>query len=89
MIELFLNDLLVNCNCENNTQYAKNKRREWKILRMALKTKSVTPISDRPFFLLLTVQRYLKKLNFANNSEKFPEGFLWEVNIDEKRGKKE
>jgi hypothetical protein len=58
MIQLFLNDLLVNCNCENNTQYVKNKRKEWKILRVALKTKSVTPISDRLLFLLLMVQRY-------------------------------
>jgi hypothetical protein len=56
-IQLFLNDLLVNCNCENNTQYVENKRKEWIFLRQALKTKSVTPISDRQIFLLLTLQR--------------------------------
>jgi hypothetical protein len=57
MIQLFLNDLLVNCDCVKSENYVENKRKEWKILRMALKTKSVTPISDRQFFLLLTVQR--------------------------------
>jgi hypothetical protein len=55
MIEFFLNDLLVNCNCGNNTPYVENKRKEWKILRVPLKTKSVTPISDRQIFVLLTV----------------------------------
>jgi hypothetical protein len=58
MIEFFLNDLLVNCDCGNNTQYVENKRKEWIFLKEAFKTKSVTPISDRPFFLLLAVQRY-------------------------------
>jgi hypothetical protein len=57
MIEIFLNDLLVNSICEKDTPYVENKRREWKILRQALKTKSVTPISDRQIFLLLTIQR--------------------------------
>jgi hypothetical protein len=57
MIQLFLNDLLVNCDYGNNTPYVKNKRKEWIFLRQALKTKSVTPISDRQFFLLLTIQR--------------------------------
>jgi hypothetical protein len=56
-IQLFLNDLLVNCDCGNNTQYVENKRKEWIFLRKALKTKSVTPISDRQFFVLLTIQR--------------------------------
>jgi hypothetical protein len=58
MMQIFLNDLLGNCECGNNTQYVENKRKEWKILRQALKTKSVTPISDRQIFLLLTIQRY-------------------------------
>jgi hypothetical protein len=57
MIQLFLNDLLMNCDCGNNTPYAENKRKEWIFLRQALKTKSVTPISDRQIFLLLMVQR--------------------------------
>jgi hypothetical protein len=57
MIQLFLNDLLVNCGYVKSKSYVENKQKEWKILRMALKTKSVTPISDRQFFLLLTVQR--------------------------------
>jgi hypothetical protein len=57
MIQLFLNDLLVNCECGNNTQYVENKRKEWNFLKEALKTQSVTPISDRQFFRLLTVQR--------------------------------
>jgi hypothetical protein len=57
MIQLFFNDLLVNCDCGNNTQYVENKRKEWIFLKEALKTKSVTPISDRQFFLLLMVQR--------------------------------
>jgi hypothetical protein len=46
MIEIFLNDLLVNCNCEKNEKYVKNKRKEWNLLRMASKQKSVTYISD-------------------------------------------
>jgi hypothetical protein len=57
MIEFFLNDLLVNCDCVKSKNYVENKRKEWIFLKRALKTKSVTPISDRPFFLLLTVQR--------------------------------
>jgi hypothetical protein len=57
MIQLFLNDLLVNCDCGKDTPYVENKRKEWNFLRIALKTKSVTPISDRQIFLLLTVQR--------------------------------
>jgi hypothetical protein len=47
MIQIFLNDLLVNCDCGNNTQYIENKQKEWIFLKQALKTKSVTPISDR------------------------------------------
>jgi hypothetical protein len=58
MIEIFLNDLLVNSVCGKDRQYVENKRKEWIFLRQALKTKSVTPISDRRFFLLLTIQRY-------------------------------
>ncbi|GHT41863.1 hypothetical protein FACS189437_09300 [Bacteroidia bacterium] len=57
MMELFLNDLLVNCNCVKSKNYVENKRKEWIFLRQALKTKSVTPISDRQIFLLLTAQR--------------------------------
>jgi hypothetical protein len=58
MIEFFLNDLLVNCDCVKSKSYMENKREEWIFLRKALKTQSVTPISDRQFFLLLTIQRY-------------------------------
>jgi hypothetical protein len=57
MIRIFLNDILVNSTCGKDKNYVENKRKEWKILRYAFKTKSVTPISDRPFFLLLTVQK--------------------------------
>ncbi|GHT41538.1 hypothetical protein FACS189437_08560 [Bacteroidia bacterium] len=57
MIQIFMNDLLVNCDCVNNKNYVENKRKEWKILREALKQKTVTPISDGQIFLLLTVQR--------------------------------
>jgi hypothetical protein len=56
-IQLFFNDLLVNSTCGKDKNYVENKRKEWIFLKRALKTKSVTPISDRPFFLLLTVQR--------------------------------
>jgi hypothetical protein len=52
MIEIFLNDLLVNCSYENKAPYVENKRKEWIFLRQALKTKSVTPISDRQFFYI-------------------------------------
>ncbi|GHT40467.1 hypothetical protein FACS189437_06110 [Bacteroidia bacterium] len=58
MIQRFLNDLLVNCNYINNKNYVENKRKEWNFLRKAFKTQSVTPISDRQIFLLLTIQRY-------------------------------
>jgi hypothetical protein len=57
MIQLFLNDLLVNCECRKDIQYMENKRREWIFLKEAFKTKSVTPISDRQIFMLLTIQR--------------------------------
>jgi hypothetical protein len=57
MIQLLLNDLLVNCDCVKSKNYVENKRKEWIFLRQALKTKSVTPISDGQIFLLLTVQR--------------------------------
>jgi hypothetical protein len=63
MIQLFLNDLLVNCNCGKDTQYVENKRKEWKILRQALKTKSVTPISDRQFFYTFNGTKVRKILN--------------------------
>ncbi|GHT41311.1 hypothetical protein FACS189437_08070 [Bacteroidia bacterium] len=59
MIQLFLNDLLVNSTCRKDQMYVENKRKEWIFLREALKTKSVTPISDRQIFMLLTVQRYV------------------------------
>ncbi|GHT41446.1 hypothetical protein FACS189437_08360 [Bacteroidia bacterium] len=57
MIQLFMNDLLVNSTCGIDKNYVENKQKEWIFLRQAFKTKSVTPISDRPIFLLLTVQR--------------------------------
>jgi hypothetical protein len=57
MIQLFLNDLLVNSTCGRNKKYVENKRKEWIFLRQALKTKSVTPISDRQFFWLLMIQK--------------------------------
>ncbi|GHT39982.1 hypothetical protein FACS189437_04850 [Bacteroidia bacterium] len=57
MMQIFLNDLLVNYDCVKNKNYVENKRKEWKILSRALKTKSVTPISDRQFFTHLTIQR--------------------------------
>ncbi|GHT40108.1 hypothetical protein FACS189437_05250 [Bacteroidia bacterium] len=56
-MELFLNDLLVNWDCVKSENYAEHKRKEWKILREALKQKTVTPISDRQIFLFLTIQR--------------------------------
>jgi hypothetical protein len=52
MIEIFLNDLLVNSVCGKDRQYVENKRKEWIFLKKALKTKSVTPISDRQFFYI-------------------------------------
>ncbi|GHT40448.1 hypothetical protein FACS189437_06050 [Bacteroidia bacterium] len=57
MIEIFLNDLLVNCDYIKSKSYVENKRKEWNFLRKAFKTKSVTPISDRQIFLLLTIQK--------------------------------
>jgi hypothetical protein len=57
MIQLFLNDLLMNCECRKDIRYVENKRKEWIFLKEALKTKSVTPISDRQIFLFLTIQR--------------------------------
>jgi hypothetical protein len=59
MIQLFLNDLLVNCSCGKDRNYVENKRKEWIFLRQAKKTKSVTPISDGQIFVLLTIQRYV------------------------------
>jgi hypothetical protein len=58
MIRIFFNYLLVNSACGKDTPYVENKQKEWIFLRKALKTKSVTPISDRQIFLLLTIQRY-------------------------------
>jgi hypothetical protein len=58
MIQLFLNDLLVNCGCVKSENYVENKQKEWIFLREAFKTQSVTPISYRQFFVLLTIQRY-------------------------------
>ncbi|GHT39442.1 hypothetical protein FACS189437_02800 [Bacteroidia bacterium] len=57
MMLIFLNDLLVNSACEKNKKYVENKRKEWKILKEALKRKTVTPISDRQIFMLLTIQK--------------------------------
>ncbi|GHT39280.1 hypothetical protein FACS189437_02200 [Bacteroidia bacterium] len=57
MMQIFLNDLLVNCDYINNKNYVENKRKEWFLLKKALKQKTVTPISDRQIFLLLTIQR--------------------------------
>jgi hypothetical protein len=76
MIQLFLNDLLVNCNCGKDTQYVENKRKEWIFLKEALKTKSVTPISDRQFFYIFndtkvrnfsTQRFYFGNFNFSFN----------------------
>ncbi|GHV22784.1 hypothetical protein FACS189428_5350 [Clostridia bacterium] len=47
MIELFVNDLLVNCECGRNKLYVENKQKEWSIVREALKTKTVTYITSR------------------------------------------
>jgi hypothetical protein len=44
----------VNSTCGKNKKYVENKRKEWIFLKRALKTKSVTPISDRRIFVLLT-----------------------------------
>jgi hypothetical protein len=49
MLKLFVNDLLVNSACGKEKNYIENKRKEWSILKMALKQKSVTPIRDRHF----------------------------------------
>jgi hypothetical protein len=58
MIQRFFNDLLVNGSCGKNKKYVENKRKEWLLLRGALKQKSVTPIRDRWNWTNSTIQRY-------------------------------
>jgi hypothetical protein len=39
MLKLFVNDLLVNCECGKNKKYVENKCKEWAISKQVLKQK--------------------------------------------------